>query len=149
MIKILCDRCEKDISASQKIGYIALNFKEGSSGDFLQDNPMEHKHYCIDCMDKIQKFITSRQILAKEEPADGSAEKPMEAEAEHTEMEQTAKKRRPIDYGKIMALKNAGWDNAKIADEMQMTRASVATAISTYRKKRLDASETAGGGGKT
>lgn len=45
------------------------------------------------------------------------------------------KKRSKIDYGKIMALRNAGWSNEKIADEMHMTKASVATAISTYKKK--------------
>lgn len=43
--------------------------------------------------------------------------------------------RKRIDYGKIMALRNAGWSNEKIADEMHMTKASVATAISTYKKK--------------
>lgn len=34
-----------------------------------------------------------------------------------------------------MALHNAGWSNVKIADEMGMSKASVATAISVYRKK--------------
>lgn len=48
---------------------------------------------------------------------------------------QEPKKRKRIDYGKIMALRNAGWSNEKIADEMHMTKASVATAISTYKKK--------------
>ena len=43
--------------------------------------------------------------------------------------------KRRVDYGKIMALKNAGWSNAKIADEMGMTQGAVATALSTYRKK--------------
>lgn len=33
-----------------------------------------------------------------------------------------------------MALKNAGWDNGKIAVEMHLTKASVATMISKYRK---------------
>lgn len=45
------------------------------------------------------------------------------------------KKRRRIDYGKIMALHDAGWNNAKIADEMGMSKASVATAISVHKKK--------------
>ena len=49
--------------------------------------------------------------------------------------EKEKKKRRRIDYGKIMALRNAGWSNEKIADEMRMTKASVATAVSTYKKK--------------
>ncbi|MCH5261618.1 MAG: hypothetical protein J1F42_01770 [Lachnospiraceae bacterium] len=45
------------------------------------------------------------------------------------------KTRQKIDYGKIMALHNAGWSNQKIADEMGMTYGAVATAISTYKKK--------------
>lgn len=45
------------------------------------------------------------------------------------------KTRKKIDYGKIMALHNAGWPNQKIADEMGMTYGAVATAISTYKKK--------------
>lgn len=43
--------------------------------------------------------------------------------------------RQKIDYGKIMALHNAGWNNAKIADEMDMTKESVAVAICNYKKK--------------
>ena len=39
-----------------------------------------------------------------------------------------------IDYGKIAALRNAGWDNAKIADEMRMTKGAVAQAVSKCRK---------------
>lgn len=45
------------------------------------------------------------------------------------------KTRRKIDYGKIMALHNAGWSNQKIANEMGMTYNAVATAISNYKKK--------------
>lgn len=48
---------------------------------------------------------------------------------------ETKKTRQKLDYGKIMALHNAGWNNQKIADEMGMTYAAVATAISTYKKK--------------
>lgn len=54
---------------------------------------------------------------------------------EPREAKEKPKKRKRIDYGKIMALRNAGWSNEKIADEMRMTKASVATAISTYKKK--------------
>lgn len=34
------------------------------------------------------------------------------------------------DYGKIMALRRAGWDNAKIADEMGMTQTEFKDALS-------------------
>ena len=46
--------------------------------------------------------------------------------------------RQKLDYGKIMALHDAKWSNQKIADEMGMTYAAVATAISTYKRKMKD-----------
>lgn len=62
---------------------------------------------------------------------------PKGPETEKQELQEPKEKkaRKKIDYGKIMALRNAGWSNEKIADEMHMTKASVATAISTYKKK--------------
>ena len=42
-----------------------------------------------------------------------------------------------IDYGKIAALRNAGWNNSKIADEMHMTKGAVAQAVSKCRKGGL------------
>ena len=62
---------------------------------------------------------------------------PKTAERENQDLQEPKEKktRKKIDYGKIMALRKAGWSNEKIADEMHMTKASVATAISTYKKK--------------
>ena len=37
-----------------------------------------------------------------------------------------------------MALKNAGWDNGKIADEMHMSKASVSQAVSKCKKMRME-----------
>lgn len=45
-------------------------------------------------------------------------------------------KRRTIDYGKIMALKNAGWSREQIADEMGMTPNAVSNAVYMYNKKK-------------
>ena len=69
--------------------------------------------------------------MSLSEPAKADAPKP----AKPTK-KPPAKRR--VDYGKIMALKNAGWSNAKIADEMGMTQGAVATALSAYRKKMRD-----------
>lgn len=52
--------------------------------------------------------------------------------------EQPKVQRKRIDYGKIMALKNAGWDNGKIADEMHMSKASVSQAVSKCKKMRME-----------
>lgn len=34
-----------------------------------------------------------------------------------------------VDFGKIIALHNAGWSNAKIADEMKMTEDEYSNAL--------------------
>ena len=130
MIKILCDRCGAEIKPG-KIGYVALNFRETVGGEFAAANMFESFHFCSACMEGIADYITNppknekAEVATKEEPAKAAMPEPGKA----------AKPRRRIDYGKIMALHNNGWSNAKIADEMRMTPGAVATAISTYKKK--------------
>lgn len=55
------------------------------------------------------------------------------------------KRRGKTDYGKILALANAGWDNAKIADEMGMTPQQVAGAKYAAKKKLENGTLTLGG----
>lgn len=50
--------------------------------------------------------------------------------------ETVAKKRKPLDHGKIMALHNAGWSNKAIADEMKITSQAVGQVI--YRMKEKE-----------
>ncbi len=130
MIKIICDRCGAEIKPG-KIGYVALNFRETVGGGFAAANMFEDFHFCSACMEKIADFITNP---AKNEKAE-MATKEEPAKAVTPEPDKAANPRRRIDYGKIMALHNAGWSNAKIADEMGMTPGAVSTALSTYRKK--------------
>lgn len=40
-----------------------------------------------------------------------------------------------IDSGKMMALRNAGWTNQQIAEEMNMSRNAVAVWFSSNKKK--------------
>lgn len=42
--------------------------------------------------------------------------------------------RKRIDHRKIRALKNAGWSNKEIADEMHMTPGGVANSLSTHKE---------------
>ena len=78
-------------------------------------------------------------VSGSPENVSGSLETVSEPEKTVTEPDPPEKKkagRKRVDYGKIMALRAAGWDNAKIADEMGMSKAAVATAISVYRKRQ-------------
>ena len=50
MLRVICDRCGKDISDSGKIGYIVLNIRESVGGPAVQENPMKGLHFCASCM---------------------------------------------------------------------------------------------------
>jgi len=77
------------------------------------------------------KGMESKQIMPEKEPAETI---PQDADATSGQ-EQPKKRRKPIDIGKVMALRNAGWSTGKIADEMGMQPQSVSNAIYQYKKK--------------
>ena len=130
MKKYICDRCGADITDSGAFGEVLVRIYQ--SPEF--DAPFEWMagendgtHYCRKCAEEITEFVKNPPTAAEPEPKKG---KTMKEESKKPE-------RRKIDYGKIMALKNAGWDNGKIAEEMHMTKAAVATAISKCRKEGM------------
>lgn len=145
MIKILCDRCSAEIKGCN-IGYIAINWRDMPNGDLLYDNPHEEKHFCESCMRAIEKFVLKKQksvVKTAEDVIETGQSVPKEAESVPICQEQPSEQEQPketpprkrIDYGKLMALRKAGWPTAKIADEMGMTKGAVSVAISTYKKK--------------
>lgn len=73
---------------------------------------------------------TDTESVAEECPA--SAPENVEGGDTHTETPEKSK--RPIDIGKIMALKNAGWKIKDIADEMHMEPQAVSNAIWRHKK---------------
>lgn len=155
MVKIYCNRCNKELDRNNKIGYIALNYRQSYRGDFVGDNQYEDMDFCTECMDALKAFLagTPAEHPAKHEESTETSLKQVKTASKQTEtvpnqpqelfrapkdgklQPEVKKTRQRIDYGKIMALHNAGWSNQKIADEMGMTYAAVATAISTYKKK--------------
>lgn len=156
MVRIICDRCGKEIPAAGRAGFLSWNFRDGYRGGLMQANALEGMDYCETCMKTIFDFI----ISGPKDP-DGSegssAEGPDAAEtADPGEKEGVCgkpagssipekktgmcreKARMPrknsIDMGKVMALRNARWSYGKIADEMGMSKQSVCNAISRWRK---------------
>lgn len=129
MLKIICNRCGADITDRKAFGEIMVKLHEtpefdtpfkwvaGENGD---------EHYCQECVEKIARFIHTPPTAEPE--VEPSTQKKKYAE------KQGGKR---IDYGKIAALRNAGWDNGKIADEMHMTKGAVAQAVSKCRKGGL------------
>ena len=90
-----------------------------------------------DMVDSIMYSLDDmRRILNRDEKPPLLSVKPQESVPEPPKPEPVKRKRRSsIDIGKIMALKNAGWSNVKIADEMGMNPQSVANAIYQHKKK--------------
>lgn len=57
MIKVVCDRCGREIPMPGKTGYLAWNFREGHGGGLVGDNVLEGRDYCEACMGTIFDFI--------------------------------------------------------------------------------------------
>ena len=141
MIKIICDRCGAEIEENENIGYVTINLRDGLHGNLLNDNPLEQNHYCVECMDKIYKFVMAEPVKdPAPEPIPKTKTKPTVKPRDilSTSPEPDKPKRRKIDIGKIMALKNAGWSYQKIGEEMGMSANAVGNAIWAYKKKMTE-----------
>lgn len=115
MRKIICDRCGRDITPLEKLGYIAVNWRSSKTGDLTGDNPYEAHDYCPACMEEILRVIDFKAAAPEADPDPGE---PAEAEAVDEIKQAPAPKKKPIDKGKVFALNKAQWPIKKIADEM-------------------------------
>lgn len=50
--------------------------------------------------------------------------------------------RKKLDWGKIIALHNAGWTNAAIAEEVKTTESTIASGLSKLKRKKEKADGT-------
>lgn len=142
MIKIVCNRCGKDIAADT--GHIAWYFKDRSSGDIVDQNIFENCDYCEECMEEIQEFIMQGKTLLTHQtaavldtafPAAETASTISIPEAAgQAKDNKKGKRNSQIDLGKVNALRKAGWNIGKIAEEMAVDTDEIATAI--YIQKR-------------
>ena len=97
---IKCDRCGHEVDP-KKIGYVSI-MQRSEAGDLKGDNPFENMDFCENCMTLIADFISAKVATRGTE------------------------RRRKLDAGKIRALANAGWSQAKIAEEMGCSVPTVA-----------------------
>ena len=144
MIKYFCDRCGKELTKEKYIGYIAVNIKDKPDGDLLGENEFEKNHYCQHCINSVKKFISKFEGCLVPEaapevaPANESEENVNVAPKTEGDSKNEENKRRKIDIGKIMALKNAGWPVKEIAGEMHLEPLQVSQAIYHYKKKHAE-----------
>lgn len=111
---IKCDRCGAEIEEGN-LGYVSM-LKRDPEGDLCGDNPFEKMDFCPDCMDKIAKYVSEAQRTTVK------AAKPPQKKTARSAAKPGAKK---IDAGKIRALAAAGWTHDSIADEMDISTATV------------------------
>lgn len=153
MIKIQCNRCGKEIDINLGVGFIHFGCMNpfDSIPPFDIDNSVSNRaHYCEDCMSEIWNFMQNRpeesasEVERTENEIDDAMKAVRDSRKQLTEIHNSEaedpKKQQHIDIGKIMALKNAGWSVAKIADEMGMQPQAVSNAI-YQQKKRMEASK--------
>lgn len=160
MLRIICDRCGKEIPMPGRTGYLAWNFRNGHGGDLIGKNALEDRDYCETCMGTIFDFIdrkTGQADSAKEDEENATQDNP-NSSGRGQQAQRPKKKGRPakygnqevpvetrgrkgVDIGKILALMDAGWSIAKIADEMSMKEGSVRTAIYRHEKRMKEESE--------
>lgn len=57
MLRVICDRCGKEIPMPGRTGYLAWNFRNGHGGDLIGKNALEDRDYCETCMGTIFDFI--------------------------------------------------------------------------------------------
>lgn len=149
MIKIVCNRCEKDIIGNT--GYIAWNFKDRSTGDIVGQNIFENYDYCEECMREIKNFIM-KDILLINQTAAPPAAASLVADTDSTASTQEAvgqvkddkksKRNSQIDLGKVNALRKAGWSIGSIAEEMRVDSEDIALAIYNQKKRAAKAAKT-------
>ena len=129
MIKIICDRCGEEIPDAGYYGYIALHYREQYDCDSVYgENEFEKWHLCRDCMNEIREFIKFRP--AQEKIPVPAAEQPKAGKVNLDNFEAVpVRRRRKVDYGKILALADAGWPVKKIASEMNVSEPTIRNII--------------------
>lgn len=100
---IICDRCQSQIPADGKIGYLVFTWHTPGGG-LTQENELAGTDYCEKCMAEIRACIDKKP-------------------------EEDTPRKRVIDKGKIMALHKAGWINDEIAKDVGCSAAYVGQII--------------------
>lgn len=57
MIKIICNRCGRELVSNRFAGYVSLDLMDLDSGDLVGKNSCEMKHFCETCMEDIRSFV--------------------------------------------------------------------------------------------
>lgn len=116
MIKHYCDFCDQEKSEKELNKIVLIDTKKIVG-------PAEGKDICRECMEKIRRLKFKKVApVQQEEPQKEKASKDEKAPKE-AKGQQASKN--SIDYGKVWALRKAGWPVKEICAEMKISDASV------------------------
>lgn len=136
MIKHYCDFCDQEKSEKELNRLILFDRRK------IIDNE-EVKDICLECMEKIRRMKFKKVApVQQEEPQKEKAPKDEKALKE-AKGQQASKN--SIDYGKVWALRKAGWPVKEICAEMKISDASV--YIICKKMKALEEATKNGGAG--
>jgi len=130
MRKIICDRCDAEITGD-RIGYVEVNWRAASDNSFLKGNPYEHSDFCEKCMKDIVSVIDFKILSAPED------EEPDPEEEETIERIQStpARPTAPPDFGKIRELVKAGKSIKEISEIIGKSYNQTYRYVQTMKKE--------------
>lgn len=107
--------------------YKQADIKEAA--DRFRNGEAVYAARCIDGM-SFREVTAATMLLVLEIPVPETETKPEKVEKTAPPTKKT------IDRGKVKALHEAGWSNAKIADEMQRSAWSVSMILKEFREQK-------------
>lgn len=129
-ITFYCDRCGKlipDKSIMHQLMTKLIDVLDVCTSGFAEEEEEEGAELCADCyreIDDMVAFMVKNPKLTLMEP---KAEAPVR-KINHPHA-------KPLDMGKVFALRKAGWSLKKIADEFGVSGQTVSNQIKKYEEK--------------
>ena len=111
--------------------YKQISIKEAA--DRCRNGEAVYAARCIDGM-SFREVTAATMLLAMEVPVPETVPKP-------EKVKKQSPPKKTIDRGKVKALHEAGWSNAKIADEMKCSAWSVSMILKEFREQEEKQSE--------
>lgn len=142
---ILCDECKKEIQ-EKKVVKIYLRSDDEDRVLVGMNVKLHEKDFCKVCACKIINNLIKEEVEEKPEKCEEKEEVKTEIKEEGKKKTKTKDKKtndeegqqnetKKIDWDKACALKNAGWTNEKIADELGAKLSTIRVNIYKHLRK--------------
>lgn len=121
---IKCDRCGKTIPNDLKPWAFAIC--DSNTGEPYPASPFKGWDFCLECKDEIIEFVkTKKKLETPEQNIVITVETP----------EKSKPKTAPLDKGKMLALRKAGWSLTEIAGECHCAVSTVSRILAELKEQ--------------